>query len=197
MNQMTNSHILYNPFDYYEPADRGRRGGAAGQHNGRARVLAGGTDLLVQMKIERIAPGAVISLRRISGLDRTRFDSRGGVGAPTAYRRTGHHSIIERAPAVRATYQALAEACANFSSTQVQTMGTIGGNLGNASPAADSAPSAAGVRRRARVGRAARGATAAAGRILRRAGHVSPGRRASSSPAWSCRGRDPARAARS
>ena len=48
---------------------------------------------------------------------------------------------------MRAHYQALAEACANFSTTQVQTMGTLGGNLGNGSPASDSAPALIAFRR--------------------------------------------------
>ena len=67
---MTNSHILVNPFDYYEPETVADAVALLAQHGGRARVMAGGTDLLVQMKIERIAPEAVISLNRIPGLDR-------------------------------------------------------------------------------------------------------------------------------
>lgn len=136
MNQMTNSHILVNAFDYYEPETVADAAALLAQHGNRARLLAGGTDLLVQMKIERLAPEVVISLNRIPGLDRieVRKDSL-DLGARASI------LAIERHPLVRTHYQALAEACTNFSSTQVQTMGTIGGNLGNASPAADSAPS--------------------------------------------------------
>ena len=135
MNQMTNSHILVNTFDYYEPESVADAAALLAQHDGRARVMAGGTDLLVQMKIERLAPQAVISLNRIPGLDRIEVHGNSlRIGARASI------LAIERHPLVRAHYQALAEACANFSSTQVQTMGTIGGNLGNASPAADSAP---------------------------------------------------------
>jgi carbon-monoxide dehydrogenase medium subunit len=139
---MTNSHILVHAFDYYEPETVADAVALLAQHDGRARVMAGGTDLLVQMKIERIAPEAVISLNRIPGLDR--IDVRGANGAGAAVLHIGARAsilAIERHPLVRAHHRALAEACANFSSTQVQAMGTIGGNLGNASPAADSAPS--------------------------------------------------------
>ena len=141
-NHMTNSHILVNTFDYYEPETVADAVALLAQHGGRARVLAGGTDLLVQMKIERMAPEAVISLNCIPGLDRIEVRGRGGVTPPLLH--IGARATIltiERESLVRTTYEALAEACANFSSTQVQTMGTIGGNLGNASPAADSAPS--------------------------------------------------------
>ncbi len=133
---MTNSHILVNAFDYYEPETVAEAAALLAQHNGRARLMAGGTDLLVQMKVERLAPEAVISLNRIPGLDRIEVQEKAlCIGARASI------LSIERHPLVRTHYQALAEACANFSSTQVQTMGTIGGNLGNASPAADSAPS--------------------------------------------------------
>ena len=132
----TTSHILVNAFDYCGPETVADAAALLAQHNGRARLIAGGTDLLVQMKIERLAPAAVISLNRIPGLDRI-------VVQEQTLRIGARASIlsIERHPLVRSHFQALAEACANFSSTQVQTMGTIGGNLGNASPAADSAPS--------------------------------------------------------
>ena len=133
---MTNSHILVNGFDYYEPETVAEATALLAQHGGRAKVIAGGTDLLVQMKVERIAPQAVISLNRIPGLERTEVLEKSlRIGARASI------LSIERHPLIQTHYQALAEACANFSSTQVQTMGTIGGNLGNASPAADSAPS--------------------------------------------------------
>jgi carbon-monoxide dehydrogenase medium subunit len=138
---MTNSHILVNTFDFYEPETVADAVALLVQRDGRARVMAGGTDLLVQMKIERSAPVAVVSLNRIPGLDRIEIQSRNG-GAPLLH--IGARAsirAIEQSPLIQADYRALAEACANFSSTQVQTMGTIGGNLGNASPAADSAPS--------------------------------------------------------
>ncbi len=138
---MTNSHILVNAFDYYEPETVAEAAALLAQHNGRARLMAGGTDLLVQMKVERLAPEAVISLSRIPGLDRIEVDGRGEVTSPLRVGARASILSIERHPVVRTHYRALAEACANFSSTQVQTMGTIGGNLGNASPAADSAPS--------------------------------------------------------
>jgi len=135
MNEMTNSHILINQFDYLEPESLQEAVTLLAQYGNRARVLAGGTDLLVHMKMERTAPQAVISINRIPGLDRIAIqDGHLHIGACATIR------AIENDTRVRAHYPALTDACASFSTTQVQTMGTVGGNLGNGSPASDSAP---------------------------------------------------------
>jgi carbon-monoxide dehydrogenase medium subunit len=135
MNEMTNSHILINRFDYLEPASLQEAVTLLEQFGKRAKVLAGGTDLLVHMKMERVVPTAVISIGKIPGLDRiTLQDGHLHIGALATIR------AIEKDPRVLAHYPALTDACASFSTTQVQIMGTVGGNLGNGSPASDSAP---------------------------------------------------------
>ncbi|RPJ72295.1 MAG: xanthine dehydrogenase family protein subunit M, partial [Acidobacteria bacterium] len=134
-NEMTNSHILLSQFDYFEPASMEEAIGLLAQHGDRARVLAGGTDLVVQMKMERVSPRAIVSLAAIPGL--CRIEDRDGflwVGSGATI------AAIERDARVRRRYPSLADACASFSTTQVQTMGTVGGNLCNGSPAADCAP---------------------------------------------------------
>ena len=132
---MTNSHSWCNEFDYLEPATLDEAVRLLSEHGTQARILAGGTDLLVQMKMERIKPAVVISIRRIPGLDAIELRGDGlHIGAlATIHAIRGH-------PAVRSLYPALAQACASFSTTQVQVMGTVGGNLCNASPASDTAP---------------------------------------------------------
>ena len=135
MNEMTNSHILVNRFDYLEPASLQEAVTLLAQYGDRARVLAGGTDLLVHMKMERVAPKAVISIGKIPGLDR--------IAIQAGHLRIGARATIramENDPRIQAHYPAITDACASFSTTQVQTMGTVGGNLGNGSPASDSAP---------------------------------------------------------
>ena len=135
MNEMTNSHILINQFDYLEPESLQEAVTLLAQYGNRARVLAGGTDLLVHMKMERVVPEAVISIGKIPELDRIAIqDGHLHIGARATIR------AIENDPRVQAHYPALKDACASFSTTQVQTMGTVGGNLGNGSPASDSAP---------------------------------------------------------
>jgi len=135
MNEMRNSHILVQEFEYLEPTSLRDAIALLSQYGDRARVMAGGTDLIVQMKMECLAPEYLISIRKIPGLDAVVAQGdelRIGACTPIC--------AIRDNPQVRAHYPALTEACAAFGSTQVQVMGTIGGNLCNGSPASDSAP---------------------------------------------------------
>lgn len=130
---MTNTHILANEFAYHEPATLAEASELLLTHD--AQVIAGGTDVLVHMKMERGAPAHVVSLRRVPGLL--------GISADDAALTIGPMTTIADIaahPLIRSHYLALAEACDAFSTTQVATMGTLGGNIANASPAADSAP---------------------------------------------------------
>ncbi len=132
---MTNSHILVPGFEYLEPASIEEAVALLSRYGEGVWVLAGGTDLIVQMKLERLAPRYLLSIRKIPGLEGVVSEDDGvRIGARTAIRG------LRNDPRVRAWYPALAEACAAFSSTPVQVMGTIGGNLCNASPASDCAP---------------------------------------------------------
>ena len=124
MNQMTDSHILLREFDYFEPATLQEAVNLLAYHGESACLLGGGTDLLVHMKMERAAPAVLVSLRRLSGL--AEIDRRPDglhIGALATVRALRNHLTI------RHYYPALAEACASFSTTQVQTMDTLGGNL--------------------------------------------------------------------
>ncbi len=133
---MTNSHILVHEFDYFEPASLHEAMTLLARYGEGARLVAGGTHLLVLMKMEREAPQALISLQKVRGLDGIRLEPDGSLWiGPCATLR----SILVH-PAIRTRYTALAQACATFGSTQVQMMGTIGGNLCNGSPAADTVP---------------------------------------------------------
>jgi xanthine dehydrogenase iron-sulfur cluster and FAD-binding subunit A len=135
MNEMTNSHILVQEFDYLQPTSVRDAIALLTQYGDRARVLAGGTDLLVQMKMERRAPEYLIDIQKIPGLRGIEPQGDGvRIGAGTTIWTIRNDAMI------RAHYPALAEACASFSTTQVQFMGTIGGNLCNGSPASDTAP---------------------------------------------------------
>jgi xanthine dehydrogenase FAD-binding subunit len=106
------------------------------QHGARAKLVAGGTDLLVQMKAGTVRPAWVVDL---SGVDRLRVlegDAARGlrIGAAVTARQ------LEQDPRVRSGYPALAESAALVGSVQIRNLATVGGNLCNAAPSADMAP---------------------------------------------------------
>ncbi len=135
IHQFTNSHILVQEFEYLEPSSLEEAVSLLSEYGDRAQVFAGGTYLLVQMKMERMAPEYVVNISKVPGLDGIGLQDGGlRVGALTTIR------AVRNAPQIQADYTALADACAAFGSTQIQMMGTIGGNLCNGSPSSDTVP---------------------------------------------------------
>lgn len=96
------------------------------------RALAGGTDVLIELR-RRPAPGlTLVDLSRLDDLRGVReADGTLWIGALTP------HEDLARSPLVRERATALAEACAEVGSVQIRNRGTIGGNVANASPCAD------------------------------------------------------------
>jgi CO/xanthine dehydrogenase FAD-binding subunit len=103
--------------------------------SGIARVLAGGTDLLVQMKTDVIEPALVVDIKRIKEL-RSITEEAGGfrVGAAVTGAELKEHAKLG------AAWPGIVEAANLIGSTQIQGRATMGGNLCNGSPAADSVP---------------------------------------------------------
>jgi carbon-monoxide dehydrogenase medium subunit len=100
-----------------------------------AKALAGGTDLLVQLRGGRVAPSLIVDLKRIAGMIGVREEAGGFViGAATSGALLGEHATLSRA------WPGVVEAANLIGSTQVQGRSTLAGNLCNASPAADSVP---------------------------------------------------------
>jgi carbon-monoxide dehydrogenase medium subunit len=102
---------------------------------GGGRILAGGTDLLVQMRAGVVAPGTIVDVKRIAEM--TAIVETGGgfrIGAAVPAAVIGEHAALRRA------WPGVVEAVNLIGSKQVQGRASIGGNLCNASPAADSAP---------------------------------------------------------
>jgi len=105
-------------------------------HGEKAKVLAGGTDLLVLLKDQKLKAEVVMSLSGIRELNFIRDEKERGVtlGALAT------HGSVAASPIIRQQFPDLAEACFQVSCVQIQNLGTVGGNLCNASPAADAAP---------------------------------------------------------
>lgn len=101
-----------------------------------AQVFAGGTDLFVKMKHRRMIPRRLINIKRIPNLNRIHHDERDGlrIGALTTIQ------AIEASSVIGKKFPALKQAAGVLGTTQIRNVGTIGGNLGNASPSAEFAP---------------------------------------------------------
>ncbi len=98
---------------------------------GEARALAGGQSLVAAMKLGLAAPGALVDLRGIAGLQGIRVDgSRVTIGAMTT------HATVAASRELARAIPALACLAAGIGDRQVRTQGTIGGSLANSDPAA-------------------------------------------------------------
>ncbi|MEL6999114.1 MAG: xanthine dehydrogenase family protein subunit M [Pseudomonadota bacterium] len=103
--------------------------------DGVTRVLAGGTDVMVQLKSGMVEPDLIVDIKRIPGMYDI-VEENGGfrVGAAVPGVMLGEH------PGVSAAWPGVVEGLGLVGSTQIQSRATLGGNLCNASPAADSVP---------------------------------------------------------
>lgn len=103
--------------------------------NEGAQALAGGTDLLVKMRAGMLAPRMVVDLKSIPRLRGIEQDARGWrIGAATPCAEIAEHA------AFRAAWPGVVDGLKLIGSTQIQGRASLGGNLCNASPAADSVP---------------------------------------------------------
>jgi len=134
MYTATNTRIIVAEFDYRRPQTLADVHALLAEHDGTARLVAGGTDLIVQMKMERVSPTFLISLAEVSDLEGITSGDGCSIGSMTSI------ETVSQSGPVCTKYTALAEACQAFSTVPIMIMGTIGGNLCNASPAADTAP---------------------------------------------------------
>jgi CO/xanthine dehydrogenase FAD-binding subunit len=105
------------------------------REHGDARLIQGGTDLMVEINFNHVKPTTMISLRDIKSLRMIRTDTPGimsiGSGVP--------YSVIEGEPVLTAV-PALAQAARTVGSPQIRAAGSLGGNLGTCSPAGDTLP---------------------------------------------------------
>lgn len=123
-------------FDYLEPSSLSEAVSLLDHYGKDARIFAGGTDLLVTMKKGELNPRYLIDIKGIPGQDYIRYDEKEGlrIGALTTIRQ------IETSRVIQESFLPLAQAARALGSIQIRNRATIGGNLCNASPAADTAP---------------------------------------------------------
>ena len=123
-------------FDYFEPSSVEEARQLLREGKGHYRVLAGGTDIILQLRRRVRSYRALVNVKRLPGL-------RGWSLTPDGTLRIGAAAPmreLETSQAVQARFPPLVEAWRLIGSLQLRNLATVGGNLCNASPAADSAP---------------------------------------------------------
>ena len=120
------------PFEYHRAGTAQEAVSLLARYGEEAKLLAGGHSLLPLMKLRLAEPKHLIDVRRIPGLSGVK-EERGALVIGAA---TPHHTL-ESSPLVRQRLPILAEAAAQIGDVQVRNLGTIGGSLAHADPAAD------------------------------------------------------------
>jgi CO/xanthine dehydrogenase FAD-binding subunit len=124
-------------FEYFRPSLIEDASSLLYKYKTEAKLLAGGTDLFVKMKKKQVLPRVVISLKGIQKLDRIEWDGEEGLKIGPL---VTHEALVNH-PMIREKFDFLSEACVKIGTRQVRNMGTLVGNLCNASPSSDaSAP---------------------------------------------------------
>jgi len=123
-------------FEYLAPSSVQEACSLLKTYRDKAKVLAGGTDLLINMRERKATPSYLIGLRNIPDLDYISYDDTNGlrIGALATFRAIAENSIV------REKFGLLATACRKVGTPQIRNMGTIGGNICNAGPSQDTAP---------------------------------------------------------
>lgn len=110
--------------------------GLLSENDAKTQLLAGGTDLLVLMKHKREIPRRLINIKRIPDLDGVDYDPEAGlsIGALATIQ------AVENSFDVAKKFPSVAQAASVLGTSQIRNLGTLGGNLANASPSAEFAP---------------------------------------------------------
>ncbi len=139
--------MLLPKFKYLRPETLEEACSMLSQFNGKARVIAGGTDLMVNMKQKTDSPAYLVDISYFPGLNTIEYNEEDAlkIGALCT------HSDIESSSVIQGKFNILAQACRSIGSVQIRNLGTIGGNLCNASPSADSVPALLGLDAKVRI----------------------------------------------
>ena len=123
-------------FDYAAPKTIAEAVAILNKHGDRAKILAGGTDVIVQLREHRREADVLVDIKRIPEVNELACDAKKGlvVGAAVPCYRIYEHKDIAK------LYPGLIDAASLIGGIQIQSRASLGGNLCNASPAADSIP---------------------------------------------------------
>ncbi len=120
-------------FDYLEPETVEQALGILTRYQEKSKIMAGGTDLVLQMRNRVVKPEYVVDITRIPGLDYIAFDDQGRLrlGSLTTVR------ALETSVEIRRKVPVLSEAAGQLGSVAIRNVATVGGNLCNALPSAE------------------------------------------------------------
>ncbi len=127
--------MMIPPFDYKTPNTIQEAAELLWQAEGKAKIIAGGTDLVIGLRNGDHIPQFIIDITRIEGLRKVE-EKNGTISIGAAVT----HSEIASSPLVKKYAEVLFDAASEIGSPQIRNTGTIGGNIVNASPAADTLP---------------------------------------------------------
>jgi CO/xanthine dehydrogenase FAD-binding subunit len=124
------------PFSYARPSTLAEALALLERHGDRAAVLAGGTDLVVELRNRSRRPEVVIDLKRVAEIQPSITNTGRSLTITAATSMTD----VQENEQIRANFPALVDAAATVGSIQIRNRATLAGNICHASPAADTAP---------------------------------------------------------
>jgi carbon-monoxide dehydrogenase medium subunit len=127
--------VIPAPCDHHRPGSLAEALALLSRHGDRARVIAGGTDLVLKLRAGTVRAAHLVSINRIDELGRLALapDRSLRIGAGVRLADVGRNEVV------RASLPALAHACSVMATCQIRNQGTVAGNLANGSPCADTA----------------------------------------------------------
>ncbi len=129
-----NTRLISHEFEYHAPPNPAKGPGALSRYGPQAKILAGGTDLIGQLKFGKRTPAHVIDIKKLAELKSISKGTVIKIGAGNNFK------TVQDCFAGNIVYAGLYESIYSIGKTQVLNMGTVGGNLANGSPKADTAP---------------------------------------------------------
>ncbi len=122
--------------EYLSPASIEQAISLLSEYGEKSRIIAGGTDLLAQMKKKIVLLDVLINMKDIRNMDYIDYDETDGlrIGTLTTI------ASIDKSPLIRSEFSILAQAASMLGTPTIRNQATIGGNLCNAAPSADTAP---------------------------------------------------------